>query len=102
KGIRVNAVCPGIIETEMTDGLHQNNELEQILWRGTQSAGLGNRKKLRQRYSISARQELHSSPELHYRWTAVFSRKPGSFERAYTWSPPSVEPVRRVGRIVRI
>src|ERR1700730_4378757 len=55
----------------------------QILWRGTQSAGLGNRKKLRQRYSISARRELHSSPELHYRWTAVFLRKPGSFERAY-------------------
>src|ERR1700736_533538 len=26
-------------------------------------------------YSISARPELHSSPELHCRWTAVFSRK---------------------------
>jgi NAD(P)-dependent dehydrogenase (short-subunit alcohol dehydrogenase family) len=27
KGIRVNAVCPAIIETEMTEGLQQNNEL---------------------------------------------------------------------------
>src|SRR5260221_10955879 len=45
----------------------------QFLWRGTQSAGLGIRKKLRQWYS--ARSELHSSPELHCRWTAVFSRK---------------------------
>jgi hypothetical protein len=31
----------------------------QFLWRGTQSAGLGIRKKLRQWYSISARPELH-------------------------------------------
>jgi hypothetical protein len=36
---------------------------------------LGNRKKLRQQCSISARRELHSSPELHYQWTAVFSHK---------------------------
>src|SRR5258707_6023012 len=27
KGVRVNAVCPAIIETEMTEGLRQNNEL---------------------------------------------------------------------------
>ena len=27
KGVRVNAVCPGIIETEMTEWLSQNNEL---------------------------------------------------------------------------
>jgi NAD(P)-dependent dehydrogenase (short-subunit alcohol dehydrogenase family) len=27
KGIRVNAVCPAIIETEMTEALRQNNEL---------------------------------------------------------------------------
>jgi NAD(P)-dependent dehydrogenase (short-subunit alcohol dehydrogenase family) len=27
KGIRVNAVCPAIIETEMTEGLRQNNDL---------------------------------------------------------------------------
>jgi NAD(P)-dependent dehydrogenase (short-subunit alcohol dehydrogenase family) len=26
KGIRVNAVCPAIIETEMTEGLRKNNE----------------------------------------------------------------------------
>jgi hypothetical protein len=57
----------------------------QTLWRGTQLAGLAKRKRLRQPYSISARPGLHSSPELHYRWTAVFLRKPGSFERVYTW-----------------
>jgi NAD(P)-dependent dehydrogenase (short-subunit alcohol dehydrogenase family) len=31
KGIRVNAVCPAIIETEMTEGLRQNNELRANL-----------------------------------------------------------------------
>jgi short chain dehydrogenase len=47
----------------------------QDSWRCTQSAALGNRKKLRQRCSISARRELHSSPKLHYRWMAASSRK---------------------------
>jgi NAD(P)-dependent dehydrogenase (short-subunit alcohol dehydrogenase family) len=31
KGIRVNAVCPAIIETEMTEGLRQNNEMRANL-----------------------------------------------------------------------
>jgi NAD(P)-dependent dehydrogenase (short-subunit alcohol dehydrogenase family) len=31
KGIRVNAVCPAIIETEMTEGLRKNNELRANL-----------------------------------------------------------------------
>jgi NAD(P)-dependent dehydrogenase (short-subunit alcohol dehydrogenase family) len=31
KGIRVNAVCPAIIETEMTEGLRKNNEMRANL-----------------------------------------------------------------------
>jgi NAD(P)-dependent dehydrogenase (short-subunit alcohol dehydrogenase family) len=75
KGVRVNAVCPAIIETEMTERFRLNNEVRARLRRYTQSAGLGNRKRLRQRCSISVRRERHSSPELHYRWMAVFWRK---------------------------
>jgi NAD(P)-dependent dehydrogenase (short-subunit alcohol dehydrogenase family) len=86
KGVRVNAVCPAIIETEMTESFRANHEVRARLMALHQSTGLGNRKKLRQRYSFSARRELHSSPELRCRWTVVFSRKLGSFERLYTRS----------------
>jgi NAD(P)-dependent dehydrogenase (short-subunit alcohol dehydrogenase family) len=74
QGIRVNAVCPATIETELTEKLSQNNELRAKFMALHQSAGLGNWRKLLQRCSIFARREQHLLPELHYLWMAVPSR----------------------------
>jgi len=67
KGVRVNAVCPAIIETDMAASLLEKKELRNDLLAKHPIGRFGNQRKLPPLYSISGLREPLSLPELHCR-----------------------------------
>ena len=65
KGVRVNAVCAAIIETDLTEQVRENDRSGGSLLANIQSGGLAGPRKSPQPCFTFARQAPHLSPELH-------------------------------------
>jgi NAD(P)-dependent dehydrogenase (short-subunit alcohol dehydrogenase family) len=84
KNIRVNAVCPAVIETDIIEFLRQNDSFYKTAYRDIRSDGLGDQKKWLRQYFFFARQGHLSSRALLYPSTAGSSHRQSNGLRCAT------------------
>ncbi len=75
KGVRINAICPAIIETDLTKQLRGDDKSRALLCLSIRLVASANPKKSLPRFSTFVRRKHPSLPVLPYRLTAVSRRK---------------------------